>query len=140
MSPAACAGSPPGPRCESLGTAGLLCTPFGGRGLAVAEPVGQGTSTAWVSVQLGRRPGDGGGPPRGNLQRSSAEPRRLRRGALAVLRRHGTARPARRQLTANGRNIQMTVRRGAPVTEALWARTWCGREGNSGERQLQDRR
>jgi hypothetical protein len=40
MSPAACAGSSPGPRSESLGTAGLL------RGFS-------GTSTAFVGVQLG---------------------------------------------------------------------------------------
>jgi hypothetical protein len=54
MSPAAHAGSPPGPRCESLGTAKLLCAFSCGAGLAVAGRMGHSTDTAWVGVQVGR--------------------------------------------------------------------------------------
>jgi hypothetical protein len=54
MSPAACAGSPPGPRSESLGTAGLLRAPSCGSGLAVAERRRHGPGTALVGVQVGR--------------------------------------------------------------------------------------
>ncbi len=52
MSPAACAGSPPGPRSESPGTA-EFCAPSCGSGLAVAERMQHGTSTDFVDVQLG---------------------------------------------------------------------------------------
>jgi hypothetical protein len=51
MSPAAGAGSPPGPRSESPGAAELLCALFCGCGLAVAE---HGTNTAFAGVQLER--------------------------------------------------------------------------------------
>ena len=54
MSPAACAGSPPGPRSESRGAAQLLCALSCGSALAVAERVEHQTSTASVGVQVGR--------------------------------------------------------------------------------------
>jgi hypothetical protein len=54
MSPAACAGSPPGPRSESRGAARLLCAVSCGSGLAVAERMEHQTSAAFVGVQVGR--------------------------------------------------------------------------------------
>jgi hypothetical protein len=56
MSPASCAGGPPGPRSESPGTAELLCPSYRS-GLTVAEQMEHGTSTAFVDVQFERVPG-----------------------------------------------------------------------------------
>jgi len=84
MSPAASAGSPPGPRSESPGAAELLCALFCGCGLAVAE---HGTNTAFVGVQL----------------------ERVLAPALNAGFRNGH-RPGRRLLTSNGREGRMTGR------------------------------
>jgi hypothetical protein len=54
MSPAACAGSPPGRRSESQGAAELLCALSCGSGLAAAERTEHETGTAFVDVQFGR--------------------------------------------------------------------------------------
>ena len=54
MSPAACAGSPPGPRSVSRGAAQLWCALSCGPGLAVAERMEHQISTALVGVQAGR--------------------------------------------------------------------------------------
>ncbi len=59
MSPAACAGPPPGQGSSPSGTAELLCALSYGSGLAVAERMEHGTNTAFVGVQLGRALGLG---------------------------------------------------------------------------------
>src|SRR5215471_12856889 len=85
MSPAACAGSPPGPRSESPGTAGLL--------YAVLA-----AGTAFAGVRPGHVLGLEGGVPGDGLLRGPAEARRLgwlRRGGPALIR--GPCRRARRR-------------------------------------------
>jgi len=79
MSPAAGAGSPPGPRSESPGTAELLCATTYGSGLAVAERIGHGTSTAFVGVQIGRVLGLEAADLAAVVIRSLADRRRLPR-------------------------------------------------------------
>jgi HD-GYP domain-containing protein (c-di-GMP phosphodiesterase class II)/DNA-binding CsgD family transcriptional regulator len=54
MSPAAWPGNPPGQGSGPSGTAELLCALSYGSGLAVAERMEHGTSTAFVGVQVGR--------------------------------------------------------------------------------------
>ena len=51
----------PGPRAEPPGSAELLCALSYGSGLAAAEQMEHGTSTAFVGVQLGRALGAGAG-------------------------------------------------------------------------------
>jgi hypothetical protein len=95
MSPAACAGSPPGPRFESRGAAQSLCALSCGSGLAVAERMEHQTSTAFAGVQVGLVLGLEGSGLGGGLLRASAEGRRLRRGAHPNLGRRGYGPPAR---------------------------------------------
>lgn len=54
MSPAAWPGNPPGQRSGPSGTAELLCALSYGSGLAMAERMEHGTSTAFLGVHVGR--------------------------------------------------------------------------------------
>jgi hypothetical protein len=72
MSPAACAGSPPGPRSGSQGAAQLLCVLCGGSGLAVAEWMEHQTGTAFLGAQTGRGYGLKGSGLGGGLLRAPA--------------------------------------------------------------------
>jgi hypothetical protein len=136
MSPAACAGFPPGPRSESLGTAELLCLLLCS-GLAVAERTEQGMKTALVGVEAGRVLGPKAAGPEAVFY--GAQPKDV--GCAAVLARCSPARPwppARPRLIGNGREGQLAARRTRSTGGRACAR--YGRSDTGGDHQLRGRR